>query len=261
MKKIENKLKTKKHLLLKSIISILIVLPLCYLVHYINAEDVYACQPAKNLSANTVVPQDSSLIKLQSALDLIKTNPTEDNYINLSYHYYMNAMYNECVTAAQKAITLNALSYSSYNNLCCAYNMLGKWTKAIAAGKKALEINKGDQLATNNLAVSVYGKEKQDKEIAAAETLVKHSPSEVNYLDLGYLYYMSENFDLSISTYKKVIEINKKSVIAYNNICAAYNELGKYKEAKEYCETAIKIDSTFSLAKNNLKVSEDKLKP
>jgi hypothetical protein len=28
-----------------------------------------------------------------------------------------------------------------------------------------------------------------------------------------------------------------------------------------YCETALKIDSTFLLSKNNLKFAEDKLKP
>jgi tetratricopeptide (TPR) repeat protein len=251
----------KNHSLVYVIISFIILLPLLNFVSFSFAKNPDKNDVKLNSSTNQLMPPDSMKIKLQAAIELAIKSPTEDSYINLSYYYYMNALYNECVTASQKALEYNAKSCSAYNNECCAYNQLGAWSKAISAGKKALEITAGDPLATNNLAVSMNGKAKQEKDITAAETLVKANPSETNYLSLGYLYYMAGSYDLSINIYKKVIEINKKSVTAYNNICSAYNELGKYKEAMVYCETALKIDSTFLLSKNNLKFAEDKLKP
>jgi len=259
MENLKNKVKAKSGKLANVIISIFIILPLCYLF-YVNAEKAGAtCAKADSLSLKNT-PPDSAIIKLQAAFDIAKASPNEANFITLSLQYYNNAMYKECIAAAKKAIEYNPNSYPAYNNMCCSYNRLGMWDEAIVAGKKALEIAPGDQLATNNLYVSLDGMKKQYKSIADAEALVKDSANEANYLNLAHLYYQAGKFELSISMYKKVIEINKNSVIAYNNICSAYNELGKWKEAAENCEKALKIDSTFTLAKNNLKVAKDNLK-
>jgi tetratricopeptide (TPR) repeat protein len=50
-------------------------------------------------------------------------------------------------------------------------------------------------------------------------------------------------------------------VAAYNNICAAYNQLKEYDKAIEACNKAIELDSNHSLAKGNLNfaISQNKL--
>ena len=48
---------------------------------------------------------------------------------------------------------------------------------------------------------------------------------------------------------------NPSSALAYNNLCTAYNSLGKWKEAKNACEMALALRPDFDLAKNNLKVA------
>lgn len=260
MKNLKNKLKTKNTKRINVIISIFVILPLCFIIYSLKTEDAYAYRVNKEVPANKITPPDSSLIKLQSAIDLAKTNPTEANYISISYQYYLNAMYNECIQAAQKALEYNATSYLAYNNICSAYNQLGMWDEAIAAGKNAIAVIPDAQLVINNLQASIDGKAKLDKDITDAEALVKTLPNEENYLNLGYLYYLANSFELSISAYKKVIEINKKSVIAYNNICSAYNELGKWSDAAAYCQKALAIDSAYTLSKNNLQVAKDNIK-
>jgi len=260
MENFKDKVKTTQSKLVIAIISILILFPLCYLVYTVNIRKAEASDISKNANELTNAPTDSVLGKLQTAIDLAKTAPNETNYINLSLEYYNNAKYNECVDASKKALDFNPRSYAAYNNLCSAYNQLGKWEEAIKAGEKALEIVPGDQLATNNLNVSIGGKTKQDKSIADAENLVKTSPNEINYSNLGYLYYTAGKFEFSIRSFEKVLIYNNKSVIAYNNICSAYNELGKYREAVIYCEKALKIDSSYILSKNNLKIAKDNMK-
>ena len=162
--------------------------------------------------------------------------------------------------ASQKAAEYNPKSYAAYNNMCSAFNQLAMWEEAMNAGEKALEIVPGDQLATNNLKVSVDGKAKQDKSIAEAVTLTQTSPNEVNFSSLGYIYYNARKYELSIKAYQKVLTFNSKSIIAYNNICSAYNELHRYQEAIENCTQALKIDSSYALSKNNLKAAKDALK-
>ncbi|MFH0867427.1 MAG: tetratricopeptide repeat protein [Bacteroidota bacterium] len=260
MKNLKNKLKTKNPKRIHAIISIFVLLPLSFLIYSLKAGDDCAYHFKTDVSTNKCAPPDSSLIKLQSAIDLATANPDETNYINLSLEYFQNTMYNECVWAAQKALEYNVNSYIAYNNMCSAYNQLGMWDEAIAAGKNAIAVIPGAQLASNNLQLSFDGKAKLDKDIADAEVLVKTLPSEENYLNLGYLYYQANNFELSISTNQKAIEINKKSVIAYNNICSAYNEMGKWADAVVYCEKALAVDSGYTLSKNNLQVAKGNIK-
>jgi len=246
--------------LVSYILAVFIVVPLLYLMYYLAVVKPKMTATKSDTIAVKKAVVDSVQIKIQAAIDLAKFSPNEGNYISLSLVYYNCGKYLECAQAAQTALTYNPKSYSAYNNICSAYNMLAYWDEAIAAGKKALEIQPGDPLATNNLKVSTDGKAKQLRDIADAEALVKKTPNEANYLSLGNLYYAARKFELAITSYKSAIKYNPKNIVTYNNLCSASNELGKYKEAKEYCETALKIDSTFLLAKNNLKVAEDKLK-
>jgi tetratricopeptide (TPR) repeat protein len=256
----KEKQSTKNIKLINGVIAILIILPVCYLVYYVNIDKAGALNNSKEaISLKNTLP-DSSLYKLQSAISLTKTTPNEANFISLSLEYYRNAKYTECADAANKALDYNAKSYAAYNNICSAYNQLGVWDKAIAAGKMALEIVPGDVLATNNLKVSTDGKAKQDKQIADEEILVKTTPSENNYMNLGNLYYMAQNYALAIKAYEKVVTFNSKNIAAFNNMCSASNELGNWKEAIAYCEKALKIDSTYTLAKNNLNIAKEKLR-
>lgn len=258
MKNPEKEFKTYNRILFYAVI--FITLPLFYAAYYFAAEDACASNRTEEIQATNMAPPDSSLIMLQKALDLVKTNPGDESYINLSLEYFNSAMYIECIQAAQKVLEYNASSYKAYNNMCAAYNKLGMWDEAVAAGQNAMAVIPGAQLAANNLQISIEGKVQLDKEIVKYEALVKNSPTEENLTDLGYLYYMANKFELSISTYKKVLEINKENVVAYNNICSAYNELGEWADAEVYCNKALAIDSAFVLAKNNLEIAKSNMK-
>lgn len=101
--------------------------------------------------------------KLDIQIENAKSNPSPENYLNLSLYYYQNAQYEKCVEAANDALKLKPNYDLAYNNICCAYNMLKQFDKAIEAGENAVKSNPASQLAKNNLAEARRLKSKQTK--------------------------------------------------------------------------------------------------
>lgn len=96
--------------------------------------------------------------KIELAENNAKTNPTPENYLNLSLVYYNAGRYLDCVNAAQESAKLKPDFDLAYNNICSAYNQLHDWDKAIAAGQKAVQLNPNNIQARNNLQLSLDGK-------------------------------------------------------------------------------------------------------
>lgn len=110
------------------------------------------------LAKNNLADALSRKEKEETALALVKKEPTENNYINLSLVYYNLGRFQKCVEAATSALAVNPKSEAAYNNICSAYNMLQLWDKAIEAGEKGLKLNPKNELLRNNLEVSKKGK-------------------------------------------------------------------------------------------------------
>jgi len=92
--------------------------------------------------------------KLDIAIETATTNPTPDNYLNLSLLYYNAGSYNECVEACKKAVKLKPDYALAYNNMCSAYNQLKMYDKAVEACNKAISITPDFELAKNNLKLA-----------------------------------------------------------------------------------------------------------
>ena len=73
---------------------------------------------------------------------------------------------------------------------------------------------------------------------------------------MSYELYKARRFPESIDAAKKALVLDPKSDQAYNNICAAYNELKQWVKAIEACQRALDINPNSTLAKNNLRVAQ-----
>ncbi len=84
-----------------------------------------------------------------------KSNPTPENWINLSLARYNTGDYIGCVDAAEEVLKLDPENLAAFNNICAAYNMLGSWKKAAEAGNRGLQFHPENQLLRNNVQVSL----------------------------------------------------------------------------------------------------------
>ena len=66
-------------------------------------------------------------------------------------------------------------------------------------------------------------------------------------------------FEVSLRSFKKAIEINENYVEAYNNLATSYINLGRFEKAIECLEKAIKIKPLYSNAFNNLASAQSDL--
>ncbi len=97
---------------------------------------------------------DTSTIKQSEKV--IMSNPTHENYLDLSLQYHKAGRFLDSIHACNKALKIKPGYDLAYNNICAAYNEMKMWDKAIDACEKGLRINPGNQLMKNNLARAKY---------------------------------------------------------------------------------------------------------
>ncbi len=91
-----------------------------------------------------------------------------------------------------------------------------------------------------------------DMKIAEMEKTVAASPTYDNYLNLSAMYINNAKYAQSLDPLNKALAQVPNSVVAYSNMGYAYAMMGYWGEAKGFLDKAMKIDSTFQLAKNNM---------
>jgi len=106
----------------------------------------------------------------------------------------------------------------AYNNICAAYNQLQQWDQAIAACQRALVIQPDFELAKNNLAAAQAG----GASPAGGPTPTK---SYADYINDSLAFYTAGDYQKSVEAAQAALQVQPDSAVAYNNICAAYNQL------------------------------------
>ena len=81
---------------------------------------------------------------------------------------------------------------------------------------------------------------------------VADNPGFQSYLNLGLAYYNVARYEEGIAAWKKALEYNPKSDLAYNNIAAAYGAMNKWDEEISACKKALAINPNLDLAKRNM---------
>jgi protein O-mannosyl-transferase len=118
---------------------------------------------ARNL-IDAILPRMKSANEDLARLEhLAETQPTAENYLNLSLRYDRLGRYNDCIRAAREALKHKPDYAEAYNNIAAGYESLGDWDEAIKAAHEALRLRPDFELARNNLAWSEQQKLRQPK--------------------------------------------------------------------------------------------------
>lgn len=190
--------------------------------------------------------------KLETMENIASQDPTSDNLINLSLEYYNAAKFDKMIEVCTRVIKMDSKNSIAYNNLVCAYNALNRYDEAIAIGNKGLKIDPTNQLLKNNIE---QAKKRKDIKNVSFE-----GKSSDELIELSLNYYNEKMYVECILACKEAIKKQPKNAIAWNNICSAYNALGEWEKAINAGNQALRIDSKFELAKNNLNYAKQQLK-
>ena len=176
-----------------------------------------------------------------------KKIPTPEKYLNLSLKYFNDNKFKETILFANEALNLKNAYPEAYNNIGIAYYKLGEYDKAIEAYNKALKLRSNYELTKNNLANAIKAK----NNITNLLNSTSKNMTSNDFLNLSLTLYNDGNYNTCIEAANKSILVNPNAD-AYNNICAAYNQLKEYDKAIEACNKAIKLDLNHKLANGNL---------
>lgn len=101
--------------------------------------------------------------ELETAKQTAQTDPTAENFLNLSLQYYNAGDYEKCISSCEEALKLKPDYALAYNNICSAYNQLGNYQKATEACIEALKYAPDYALAKNNLRHAQQSLAKQNQ--------------------------------------------------------------------------------------------------
>ena len=118
------------------------------------AQDTLRVVPSDAAAQGYLARSQNPPDELSAAARLAESQPTPENYLNLSLLYHRAGRYQDCIDAARRALRLKPDYAEAYNNIAAAYEGMQQWDQAIAAAQQALRIKPDFQLARNNLAYS-----------------------------------------------------------------------------------------------------------
>ncbi|MEW7291006.1 hypothetical protein [Aquimarina sp. 2304DJ70-9] len=208
-------------------------------VHEVKIDGVGICFIVKNHK-----DINKHIVELR---DKLTRKPTVGGYIQLSLLLYNNKEYFKCIEVLKKVIELDSNNAIAYNNLCSAYNNLLMYDEAKEACEKSLMFNPNNSFAQNNLEASVNGMRRRSK-----MTIKEYHLLSYNYYKLGY-------YQKCIEISNELLEVDPKSIVAFNNICSAYNQMQQWEQGARACTKALEINPSFQLAKNNLDWAKQQL--
>ncbi len=163
--------------------------------------------------------------------------------------------YAEAITAADKAIELDAQNAEAYAHMAQALSRLGfaRITEAHEKAAWAVELAPESPVARQALANVFEQLGQYDNAIAEYLIALQYNPNSVDVrIDLAYLYFFTERRQEAILTLQDAIEINPNSADAYDGLGYFYFVLGQYPQSEQAAFEAVRLDPEMTRAHAHL---------
>ncbi|UZO80725.1 tetratricopeptide repeat protein [Aquimarina sp. ERC-38] len=216
----------------------------------------------------------------------IKSPKNGRGLMNYGLTFMEKGNYKEAIRLFEEALLLEPNYYSLQINLGVAYAAIKKKQLAEKYFKSAIAIKSSSPspeyfyarylFRNNKIGVSKkyvqYALKKSPNHLPSKELLEKIEEKQqiaseewqelkvnitTNYteeelLNLSLKYYTKGLYDKVISICTILLEKYPKNSRAYNNLCSAYNQMGKWQLGANACRKALELDPDYKLAQNNL---------
>ncbi|MBW1785169.1 MAG: tetratricopeptide repeat protein [Deltaproteobacteria bacterium] len=151
----------------------------------------------------------------------------------------------------------NALRYGSGNPE--PYYYYARWLKDRGEYDRAADLaERGLMLSPGHAGLAAMTRdlpaavEAREDPVAYHEKTARAEPTAENYLALSLAYYRAGRYEDCIRACRKALAVRPDYAGAFNNICAAHNQLQQWDQAVDACKRALAISPDFPLARNNL---------
>jgi protein O-mannosyl-transferase len=191
-------------------------------------------------------------IQKNKELDLeekkVDSDPSAEKYLDLSLQIYRSGRYAQSISLARLALKLKPSSAEAYNNIGAARIKLKQYQQADTALRVALKLKPGFMVAKNNLLQAQQGLE--DSGIKPAGLTA------ADFIDISLTCFNEGLFKQCITNCNYALELQPNYPLAYNNICAANNQLHHWDEAIAAAKKGLQLKPDYEVLKNNLAVAE-----
>ena len=155
----------------------------------------------------------------------------------------------------EKVISVNPNTSKAITNLSGLYLKTRNYEKVIEVSESGLKINEGNKRLWNNKGVALYNLgHYQDAIDAYKRAIAIDANYEIVWRNLGLTYLKIKNYDTAIETLTNAVKLNPYDKYAWVYLGIAYYYKNDKANAKYCYEAALKIDSNFKLAKDNLEI-------
>jgi TolB-like protein/class 3 adenylate cyclase len=159
---------------------------------------------------------ESIKMALECAQKALEMDDTLDySHALLSAVYLVKRHHEKAITEAELALDLNPNGALVHNTMAGVLGCSGRWEESIIYGKKSIRLNP--------------------------------FPPPNSFHWLGRAYFMTEQYDEAIQTFKKALDVSPNYLPAHAFLAASYSSLDRETEAAAAAEEVLKINPKFSL--------------
>jgi adenylate cyclase len=153
------------------------------------------------------------------------------------------------VELAQKALALNDTMDPPHSLLGNIYLMSRQYEKAIAEEERAIALNPNGADAHAHLGMTLNYVGRPEEAIALLKKAIRLNPIPPNWylFSLGDAYRLTEQYEVAIAAYKRVLHRNPDDMRAHTGLTATYSLAGREEEARAAAAEVLRINPKFSL--------------
>ena len=172
-------------------------------------------------------------------------------YINTAIIYGVKNQNEKANDYFNKAINKNPNNESGYY-FYARYLQKTDKNKAKQLLEKAVKLSPNYSSAKRLLSSINSGGNEDQKRVSKLFEKVNVNANQSDLIELSQLLYQLERYKECIDICHRILKLDSKSFVAYNNLCVAHNQMGDFVNGIKFGEMAIKINPDSKLAQNNL---------
>jgi tetratricopeptide (TPR) repeat protein len=150
---------------------------------------------------------------------------------------------------AQKAISMDASIVVAHSLLAYIYTFKRQYEKAIAEAEQSLAINPNYADGHCHKARSLHyvGRNEESIELIRKAIRLNPFPPSYYYYQLGYCYFMTEQYEQAVAEFTKAIKLQPDNLPAFVGLAAVYGFSDQKKEALLAGKEVSRIAPGFSV--------------